>query len=291
MRFSIQHTIFYTYAAPVSFGRHLFLLHPRESRRVKVHKFQLETEPSGQARWIKDAFDNPVLSLHFDLSEFETLSIRSSMEVSGHESNPFDFILEGDATTFPFSYSPEDEVALGPYIDRIPNGSDKVLEWLELPPEGSLSESETVAFLSEMNRRIFEGVVYRAREEEGIQDPDQTISLGSGSCRDMAHLMMAACRRLGLAARFVSGYLCDPSGGLEGFDRAAGAMHAWVEVYLPGAGWKGFDPTNGILADGCFFPCAVALTPATASPVQGNYFSRQSVASSCQAHVSILSLD
>jgi transglutaminase-like putative cysteine protease len=128
------------------------------------------------------------------------------------------------------------------------------------------------------------------RDEEGIQTPDATLDLKTGSCRDMAVLFISAVRKLGFAARFVSGYLFDPpvgAGGDHCFNRAVGSMHAWAEVYLPGAGWKGFDPTNGILANGYFIPCGVSHEPASVDPIQGNYFSEVSTDSTMEVELEI----
>ena len=192
-----------------------------------------------------------------------------------HTENPFDFILEPYAENYPFAYNPHESKALRPYLEiGSPSDSARVLPWVhaEFPqlPEKSLE------VLTELNRRIHQRFLYQRRDEEGVQSPDQTIDKGSGSCRDFARLFIEICRQLGFAARFVSGYLYDPQSGAYHFQNVAeGSMHAWVEVHLPGAGWKGFDPTNGMLANNYFIPCAVAIEPKLTSPVQGSYYHSQ----------------
>ena len=132
--------------------------------------------------------------------------------------------------------------------------------------------NSTLEVLTQINRRFRERFQYVRREEEGVQTPDQTIAHGSGSCRDFSVLFIEICRQLGFAARFVSGYLYDPPNGADHIENVAqGSMHAWTQVYIPGAGWKGFDPTNGVLENTCFIPCAVANEPKLTSPIQGSY--------------------
>lgn len=146
-----------------------------------------------------------------------------------------------------------------------------------------------MALLTLLNRLVNQAFLYQRRETPGIQTPDETVQLGSGSCRDFAVFFAAVCRRLGLAARFVSGYLYDPPiNGGSGANRAHGSMHAWTEVFLPGAGWKGFDPTNGVLCSDYFIPVAVARHPETVNPVQGSYLGTEPVENQMESWVEIV---
>lgn len=277
MHLKIQHTTRHNYSGPVSFGDHLLFLRPLESHSLRVHSFDVVTLPASQRRWVRDSYGNSARVCNFGLTESAELAFEVSMTVELGDENPYDFILAPYAASFPFEYEASDQVALGGYLGKNPRpGSLRVMSWYQ---REACELTETVALFSKLNERIRNEIRYQARDEEGIQTPDQTLKLGSGSCRDMAVLFIAVVRQLGLAARFVSGYLFDPQigGGEDGhvFNRAVGSMHAWAEVYLPGAGWKGFDPTNGILANSNFIPCAVSHDPLRVNPIQGSYFSKQ----------------
>ena len=239
---------------------------------------------------MRDCFNNVVAVVSFGL-ERKRISCRSTARWSFDvaEENPFDFILESRAAAFPFSYDVRERSALAPYLE--PDESERwgVLEWVR-SALGDLSKTrETIAFLTELNLAIHRGIAYERRDEEGTQTPHETLARGRGSCRDMAELFAAASRHLGLAARFVSGYLYEPahSDGSAAFNVAAGSMHAWAEVYLPGAGWRGFDPTNGLLTDHHFLPAAVATKPEWVSPIQGQYFHAGGVGSQMRVKLRI----
>lgn len=267
----IHHLSHYRYTEAVRFTPHRILLRPRENPQVRVREFSLSFSPEAQAHWMTDAFDNPVAVANFSTAADE-IRIEASLAVELRARNPFDFIIEPHAQLYPFAYTPHERKALLPYLEvGSPSSCAKVLPWVwnEFPtlPNASLE------VLTHLNQRIHDRLRYRRRDEPGVQTPDQTLSQGEGSCRDFACLLIEICRQLGFAARFVSGYLYDPPTGAGDFENLAqGAMHAWVEVHLPGAGWKGFDPTNGILANHRFIPCAVAFAPKLTSPIQGSYF-------------------
>ena len=150
----------------------------------------------------------------------------------------------------------------------------RVLDWAREALGNPSKPRQTISFLTDLNMAIHQRIAYERRDEEGTQTPNETLELGRGSCRDMAELFVATSRQLGLAARFVSGYLYEPPhlDGTDAVNVAAGSMHAWAEVYLPGAGWRGFDPTNGLVTDHRFLPAAVANRPDWVSPIQGRYF-------------------
>lgn len=274
MRIAVDHLTEYQYEEPVSFGEHSLYLRPRESQTLRVQDFALECKPEGKVRWVRDCFNNVVAVVSFGLAESSLLSFRCRMAFDVAEENPFDFILETRASKFPFAYDEREKSALGPYLEADESERWRVLGWVRDMLGDATSARETIAVLTDLNIGIQQSIAYERREDEGVRTANETLSLGRGSCRDLAELFVATSRQLGLAARFVSGYLYEspPPEGMSAFNRAAGSMHAWAEVYLPGAGWKGFDPTNGILTDHHFLPAAVANRPQWVNPIQGRYF-------------------
>ncbi|MBC2594809.1 transglutaminase family protein [Ruficoccus amylovorans] len=289
----IAHTTRYRYDRPVSFSAHQLFLYPRENQVVRAQDFSLETYPASTTRWVRDCFENVVLRTDFGISISERLEFTALIQVRLRVENPFDFILDPHAMAYPMRYHPHEEKALGAYLSEgVSPGANRVLDWFYHAVKNPLRSDNIVSFLSEINAAIFNDITYQRRDEMGIQTPDETLEKRSGSCRDMAVLMIALCRQLGLAARFVSGYLYDPpaQGGEHSFNRAHGSMHAWVEVYLPGAGWKGFDPTNGILTNHFFIPTAVSSDPAWVNPVQGRYYHDEPVSSHMEVELNIREL-
>jgi transglutaminase-like putative cysteine protease len=274
MKLSIRHLTRYRYDRSVRFSDHLLLLRPIETHLLAVESFVVETRPATRSRrWVRDVFNNIVLAISFGEEESNVLEFDCRIALTSQEKNPFNFILEDHAVRYPFAYHGAERSVLAPYVVVSIPGSAGVPNWLwGLAPE-LVGGGETVSLLCEINRRVGQAIAYQRRDEEGVQTPEETIRLGRGSCRDMALLFIAICRSYGLAARFVSGYFYDPPAvpGGTGTNRAEGSMHAWAEVYLPGAGWKGFDPTNGVLADYRFIPTAVGLEPADVSPMQGHF--------------------
>lgn len=278
MKIAIHHFTTHNYSGEVSFGDHSLYLRPCDSHLRRVHSFQVETGPASTQRWVRDAYGNILLICNFGIQTSQSLSFKVEIVVELEDENPYDFILDSHALAFPFDYTDSEKQALLPFLDKKAKpGALRVLDWFYSAVAQPLQHPSIVGFLSELNEAVRRDIVYMARDEEGIQDPDTTLKLRTGSCRDMAVLLISAVRQIGLAARFVSGYLYDPPVGDSGehaFNRAVGSMHAWVEVYLPGAGWKGFDPTNGILANNYFIPTAVSHDPLTVNPIQGAYFSK-----------------
>ncbi len=289
MKLSIRHRTSYHYSAPVSFSDQHVFLRPRDSNVLVVDSFHLETSPASNQRWVRDSYNNIVLVTNTGLATASELVITCEIVVHSLDGNPFDFVLEPYATRYPFNYEMRERTALAPAIETTVPESGNVMDWFRRSAPSPNRHADVVQFLSDLNTAVRDAITYQRRDEEGIQTPDETLHLRRGSCRDMAMLFIAVARRLGLAARFVSGYLYDaPSeeaGG--GFNRAVGSMHAWAEVYLPGAGWKGFDPTNGILANAHFIPAAVAIEPSSISPVQGTYFSDVPVTSTVNVDLEI----
>jgi transglutaminase-like putative cysteine protease len=273
MKILVDHLTEYSYGQIVGFGEHSLYLRPRESQTIHVESFDLTCQPAGRVRWLRDCFNNVVAVVSFGSASSSELSFHCRMAFDVAEENPFDFILEDRASHFPFSYDDREKGALGPYLEAEELGRWRLLEWAR-SALGDLSKPrETLALLTDLNLAIHRSFAYDRRDEEGTQTPNETLDRGCGSCRDMAELFVGTSRQLGLAARFVSGYLYEPPhpDGSPTFNVAAGSMHAWAEVYLPGAGWRGFDPTNGLLTDHHFLPAAVANRPEWVSPIQGQY--------------------
>ena len=213
------------------------------------------------------------------------LEFRSEFMVETLDTNPFDFFLKPSALTFPFAYDAAERYALAPCLTA-PRGTDEpqLRAWLAhhlpAPPP------DTVAFLAALNTTVRQALAYTRRDEPGIQTPTETLALRSGSCRDYAVFFIALCRTLGLAARFVSGYLHEPPApGIS--NPLPPTMHAWAEVYLPGAGWRGLDPTRGIFCDDAFVAVAHASLAESVNPIQGGFYSPVPVSSHLSTHLTI----
>jgi hypothetical protein len=293
MIIQIHHTTRYDYEGPVSFSDHQLRVCPRSDHALKWIDFTVKTQPQSNQRWLRDVYNNPVWVCNFGLQESQELVFEVALKVEIARENPFNFILDPHGLSYPLKYQAIEREALKPYIEHAVAGSAAVLDWFYQAVPSPVTHPEIVTFISDLNQALRRDIRYVRREEEGVQSPDETLKLRAGSCRDMAWLMIAVCRQLGLAARFVSGYLYvpEPEEGENSaqamINRAAGSMHAWVEIYLPGAGWKGFDPTNGILADSLFIPCAVALDPIGAAPTVGRYFAKKEIPSKMDFTLSI----
>ena len=278
MNFTIHHTTSHRYERPVSFSNHRLFLFPVPSHRRAVRHFEVETHPASRQRWVRDVYGNAVLVCNFGLTESTELSFDTRIELAMAADNPFDFVLEPYATSYPFEYTDMDKVALVPYSSRLPaKDALNVLDWFRNAVSSTTEHPDVVQFLTELNSAVRRDISYVRRDEEGIQTPDETLRLRAGSCRDMAVLFIAAVRQLGFAGRFVSGYLYDPAvaGGAPSehvFNRAVGSMHAWAEVYLPGAGWKGFDPTNGVLVGQDHVRVACGRNYGDATPTSGTLY-------------------
>ena len=264
-RLEISHQTRYLFAGRVALGPHRLLLRPREGHNLLIESSKLRIEPAAALRWHSDAFDNSIAIATFKLTATELL-IASQVVVQHYDDAPLDFIVSDYAVNYPFLYSQSEANVLAPYRARIGGLSAAVGEWLAtiwLPGE----EIQTFGLLTRLNTRVRGDFSYQAREEEGVQSPDQTVTRRVGSCRDFANLFIDVARTLGFAARFVSGYLNTGISSSSG-----GATHAWAQVYIPGAGWKGFDPTIGELTGHNHIPVAVACWAEDVPPVSGTYW-------------------
>jgi transglutaminase-like putative cysteine protease len=280
MRLKISHTTRYQYDKPVHFHPHLLYLRPRENPLLHIESFAFHFSPSAQVHWMRDDFDNLPASAHF-LSEASVLEISSVSEVVTTDLEPFDFLLRDYALNFPFQYEPLHRFNLGIYLSPPPVATQAAIKkWLDSvfpsPP------GDTVGWLFSLAGCMSRTLIYQNRKEEGIQAPAETLRLKSGACRDFAALYVAIARTWGVAARFVSGYNFDAAAA-----GAPGEMHAWVEVFLPGAGWRGLDPTHGIFCHNTYVPVAHAVVAESVNPIQGAFFSASSASVRLTTHVHI----
>ena len=286
MLLKIDHITRYEYSKPVKFGTHRLMLRPLEGHDVQIRSSALEVRPAGRIRWAHDIFDNSVAFVEFKEPAAE-LFIRSSVVVKQYNTNPFDFILEDYARILPFTYTEQEWFDANHYMRRhFPQDEAVIRNWIRpfLDIEGRAS---TFDFLNVLNKSVPGYFDYERREEPGVQAPGQTLKLRKGSCRDFALLLMETARQLGLASRFVSGYLCNTTPGETSLDRATGATHAWTEIYLPGAGWKGFDPTGGVLAAEQHVRAAVAREPHQAAPISGSFLGDPSLCTALRVDVKV----
>ena len=273
VHYEIVHTTTYNYRQPVTFGEHRVMFRPRESHDLRVLATDLQVVPDSQIRMIQDPHSNSV-ALVQPTEPSDTLEIVCSFTIEHAHTNNEELPISPSAEWFPFSYSVQErfdlEQYLRPHYDD-PNG--ELTAWARqfLRTDGVTATRE---MLLKMNQFIRETYTYAARDEEGTQTPLETLEHGSGSCRDFALLMMEAVRRLGVAARFVSGYLYDPAldGGDANATVGAGATHAWLQAYLPGAGWVPFDPTNNLTGGNQLIRVGVARDPSQAAPIAGSWF-------------------
>jgi transglutaminase-like putative cysteine protease len=264
-RLKIKHVTTYEYAQAVTLLPHKLLLRPREGHDVRIESAELIISPAYQLQWQRDVYDNPVALATF-LEVSNQLSISSCVVIQHYDNQPLDFLVADYAVLFPFQYDVAERIDLSPYLLMIFEQDRSLLgQWLhQFWYAGQVVE--TYLLLEWINKAIATGFTYQQREEPGVQTPATTLAKGTGSCRDFATLFIEACHYLGLAARFVSGYLYSPTLSLD-----QGATHAWSEVYLPGAGWKGFDSTSGLLVGNHHITVAVSRHPESVPPVSGSF--------------------
>ena len=278
---TVRHLTVYRYSEPVGLGEHRMMFRPRESHDLKLLKTRLEITPAPVSlRWLHDVFDNSVAVATFDGCTTE-LRFDSEVALEHVETDLPDYPLEEYAKTYPFCYSDDELPDLACALaHRYP--SYDAGRWARkfLNQAGSTG---TMDLLRAISLGIKNDLIYSRRSEKGVQSPSDTLESRRGSCRDFAVLMMEAARSLGLAARFVSGYIFTPgaapgagpdadAGGALG----GGATHAWMQAYLPGAGWLDFDPTNSIVGNRNLIRVAVAWDPKQVLPLWGTFAGRAS---------------
>lgn len=264
-RLRIQHLTEYQFSASVTLNPHRLLLRPREGHDVRIESSRLSISPNYQIHWHRDVFDNSVAMVNFAQTSHR-LSIFSEVVIQHYADPNLSANPELILKTATFKYDSQECLELSAF--RKPVYLDDKLavsQWLH---KLGICEhcQQSLPLLLRLNQAINQQFSYRIREEVGVQSPALTIQLGNGSCRDYATLMMEACRLMGFASRFVSGYLHAPA-----TEAGNATTHAWTEVYLPGFGWQGFDPTSGCITGNQHIPVAVARIPELVSPVSGSY--------------------
>jgi transglutaminase-like putative cysteine protease len=264
----VRHLTVYRYSEPVYLGEHSMMFRPRESYDLRLIKSRLDITPRPAGlRWLHDAFDNSVAIAAFAGSTTE-LQFDSTIALEHVETNPPEYPLEEYAKTYPFHYSEDELSDLGRALTHH-YPSDDVRRWVEqfLHPSGVTG---TMSLLRSITLGIRKDFLYTSRSQKGVQSPSETLESRRGSCRDFAVLMMEAVRSLGLAARFVSGYIFVPESKANS-TQGGGATHAWMQAYLPGAGWVDFDPTNSIIGNRNLIRVAVAWDPKQVLPLWGTF--------------------
>ncbi|CAA6811797.1 MAG: Large protein containing transglutaminase-like domain [uncultured Sulfurovum sp.] len=264
-RYKIIHRTYYNYSEEVTLGTHQLLLRPREDYELIIESFSLKSSPKVKIFWNRDVEGNSVAIANFT-QKTQQLLIESEVLIQQFNESPLDFIVADYAIAYPFSYKEFEQISLFPYM-TLPLEETRVVlnNWIYSFYKSSESV-ETYTLLQRLTKHIYTTLSYKIREEPGVQTAQETLALGSGSCRDFAWLFMEAVKCLGLASRFVSGYLYAPLMVEE-----IGSTHAWAEVYIPGPGWKGFDPTIGNLVGADHIPVAVARLAESVPPISGSF--------------------
>ena len=262
-RIRIIHSTQYHYHAPVTFGPHRALLRPREGHDLHIDSSLLEIEPKADVRWQRDIYGNSIAIITF-AEPGRKLSLLSEMDVDLYDDEPIEWLIDPSADSYPFQYGADEQVEIIPYrLPSYPHDGPALQRWLlDLYKPGQLIN--TPELLDKLNTHIFKSFQYVRREEAGVQLPCRTLALGTGSCRDYAVFMMEAARHWGFGARFVTGYIRMGEG-------QHGATHAWTEIYVPGKGWRGFDPTNNKRAGHEHVTVGVAREHEKASPLSGSW--------------------
>ncbi len=275
MKLKIRYRTEYRYGSAVSLSPHTFRLFPKPDLHLKVERAEFQTNGQADVQYRRDLFDN-IVAQAFYPEVSPSLEARLELDLDVQELNAFHFILDLRAAQLPFTYEAHERAVLDPYLK-----SGQVPVSL---PFWKLEPGPTVSTLVELNRAIHDNLRYERREEGVARTARETLAAGGGACRDYAVLLAESLRSIGIAARLASGYLLE-SGGGERY--AEGALHAWTEAFLPGAGWVGLDPTNGTFCNHCHVTAAVGLCAADIAPIVGSYYSNIPVSSSMSAALEI----
>jgi transglutaminase-like putative cysteine protease len=261
----INHETLYTYARPVRLGTHRLVLRPREGHDQQVERMNLQIEPDHHLEWHRDLFGNSVATVAF-LTETDHLRIQSEVDLRRFELPCIPEAIRG-SVPFPLTYDDIESTVAAAYLQPIyPAEASRVKAWAAQILEGK-TQTDAMRLLDSLNQAVRKAIKYKRREEKGVQTPTQTLEKSAGSCRDMATLLMEACRSLAIASRFSSGYLDCPAS-----HAGQASTHAWCEVYLPGQGWLGFDPTLGESTSAKHITIGLSNHPRGVMPVSGTFF-------------------
>jgi transglutaminase-like putative cysteine protease len=266
----VRHTTVYRYRRPVRLGEHRLMLRPRDSHDLRLIRTNLEISPAASLRWAHDVFGNSIAFAAFAQPAAE-LRIESKLTLETFVIERPQTRIGPEAASYPFVYSMDDRIDLGRLAERHhPDPADRLGAWARGFVRGPITDTQ--ALLADLNAGVKAQISYQSRDSEGTQTALETLNRGWGSCRDLAVLLIEAARCLGFGARVVTGYLYNP--GADGAARAAigaGSTHAWADIYLPGAGWTAYDPTNGTINGGDLIRVAVTRDISQAVPVAGSY--------------------
>jgi len=283
VKLGLRYQTTYRYQEPVGFSPHEVRLFPRSDRFSRVRRLDFTTTPKATVRYWRDLFENTVASCYFPERSKE-LTFRLEINLDLDEKDPFHFILERDAVEMPFAYDQRTRDLLAGYLETSGKQELKVPGW---NPPTAKKRRGTVEALVDLDKRLHECIGYERREEGEALAPQETLRRGRGACRDVAVLLAEMLRQMGLAARLTSGYLRESDSETK---RAEGSLHAWTEVYLPGAGWIGMDATNGVLANHNFIAAAAGLAPADITPISGVYYHAKRVPAQMTSKRQLLNL-
>ena len=269
---TIHHRTIYRYRTPIAFGPHRLMLRPRESHALRLYEHELAIAPAAIVTWAHDVAGNSVATASFS-GPSDTLIIDSAATLSLDVDRWPVFDIATSAQRFPFLLSEDERTDLGALrLQAYLDSAGRVREWAQgfvsgpVPGDGI----DTLSLLKDISAGVAAQIAYKTREDEGAQSPEETLARRSGSCRDFAVLFVDAVRSLGFGARIVSGYLYDPDRDIRG-SAGAGSTHAWAEVYVPGAGWITFDPTNRSIGGFYLIPVAMARHISQTMPVSGSF--------------------
>ncbi|WP_075293356.1 transglutaminase family protein [Pararhizobium arenae] len=267
-KLSVRHSTTYHYRYPVALSPHRLILRPREGQDLLLASHEIQATPSAGLTWATDVFGNAIATATF-AEATDRLEIISLAEVDLRSAAWPVFDISFSAATYPFQYDGEELKDLGALRNvQYPDPSGEFLAWVgAFVMSGS---TDTLSLLKDLSAGVSNGIAYRTREEEGTQSPLETLGLRSGTCRDFAVLFAEAARVLRFGARIVSGYLYNPGQILIG-SHDSGSTHAWTDVYLPGAGWITFDPTNRSMGGANLIPVAVVRNIAQSAPISGGF--------------------
>jgi len=278
MKLKIRYEALYSYESPASFSPHTARIFPRTDLFVNVAGADFSTDDSADVQMRRDLFDNLIAYCFFP-EILQELPFHLAIDLEVRERNPFHFLLDPGAISIPCRYTADERLVLGAFL--APQA-----EFVAPPPLAPAAARPTVETLVTMNTWIHENLAYERRDEGDPFLPAETLRRGAGSCRDFAVLLADVLRQNGVASRLASGFVWE--GDKQEQDRrAVSAMHAWVEAYLPGAGWIGMDPTNGAFCDHHFVTTAVGLRHADISPVGGTYYGKKPIASTLETKLEI----